>query len=89
MHMAPAWTLKLLLLPLLLLNALSCLLYPLQPTRYPLQSMLGLPSRGCPLCVLGSTAGSKAAVGWLHGRLLCPVLSACLFPRLGNFSCCS
>lgn len=42
--MAPAWTLKLLLLPLLLLSALSCLLCPLQPTRYPLQSMLGLPS---------------------------------------------
>lgn len=89
MPMAPAWTLKLLLLPLLLLSALSCLLCPLQPTRYPPQSMLGLPSGAAPLCGLGSTAGSEAAAGWLRGRLLCLVLRACLSARLGDFSRCS
>lgn len=47
MRTAPARTLKLLLLPLLPLNALSCLLYLPQPMRYPLQSMLGFTPLGC------------------------------------------
>lgn len=48
MRTAPAWTLKLLLLPLLPLGALSCLLYLPQPMRYPLQSMLGFAPLGRP-----------------------------------------
>lgn len=48
MRTAPAWTLKLLLLPLLPLRALSCLLYLPQLTRYPLQSTLGFAPLGRP-----------------------------------------
>lgn len=48
MRTAPARTLKLLLLPLLPLSALSCLLYLPQPTRYSLQSMLAVAPLGCP-----------------------------------------